>query len=157
VRDIDYLTKYGNACYINVGIMCAVSTSVMLLLNIPINGPVLGGIFTVAGFAAAGKHFKNTLPFLLGSVIAAYLNHFQLTDPSNALAILFSTGLAPIAGRYGWPWGIAVGFLHVSAAVFIGNLNCGLNLYNNGFAEGFVVITAVPVIVFAQGFFKKNP
>ena len=148
VRDIDFLVKYGNTCYINIGIMCIISTSIVLLIGIPLNGPVMGGIFTISGFSASGKHLKNSLPILLGSVLATYLNHLEMASPLNALAILFSAGLAPISGKHGWYCGIIVGFLHVSVAIFIGNLNGGLNLYNNGFAEGFLAITIVPLIVF---------
>lgn len=148
--DNDYLIKYGGACYTNIGVMCVVATSTVLLLRIPINGPVLGGIFTVSGFAASGKHLLNTVPVLLGSVIATHVNDFSQAAPANALAILFSTGLAPICGAHGWRWGVVVGFLHVAVAIFIGQLNGGLNLYNNGFAGGFVAITIVPLIVFAQ-------
>ena len=156
VRESDFLAKYGNTCYINVGIMCIVGTSIMLLLKIPINGPVLGGIFTISGFSASGKHLKNSVPILLGSVIASLLNHFELASPMNSLAILFSTGLAPISGKHGWICGIIVGFLHVSVAIFIGNLNGGLNLYNNGFAEGFIAITTVPLIVFFKETFGRK-
>jgi hypothetical protein len=75
VDDNDYLTKYGNSCYINIGIMCIITTSMTSLLGIPINGPVMGGILTVTGFAAAGKHLRNTVPVLFGSIIAAALNY----------------------------------------------------------------------------------
>ena len=146
--DNDYFVKYGDTCYMNIGVMCTITTSLMLFLDIPINGPVLGGIFTVCGFAAAGKHLLNTVPVLAGSVAGAYFNSIDVTASLNSLAILFSTGLAPVSGKHGWYSGIAVGFLHVSAAIFIGYLNGGLNLYNNGFAGGFVAITFVPVIVF---------
>ena len=152
----DYFVKYGDSCYINIGVMCILSTSVMLLLGIPVNGPVLGGILTVSGFAAAGKHFVNAAPVLAGSIAGAYFNHIDVTASVNSLAILFSTGLAPVCGKHGWLAGIAVGFLHVSVAIFIGNLNGGLNLYNNGFAEGFVAITIVPVIVFFKEILKKH-
>lgn len=154
-EDNDYLSKYGSACYINMGAMCFMATTAMLLLRIPINGPVLGGIFTVTGFAAYGKHLKNTLPILLGSIIATGLNYLEQTAPSNSLAMLFSTGLAPMAGRFGWRWGIVIGFLHVAIALFIGQLNGGLNLYNNGFAGGFVAITIVPIILFVRQAWAK--
>jgi len=156
VNDDDYLVKYGNTCYISIGIMLIMSTSMMLCLKVPINGPVLGGIFTVAGFAAAGKHLKNATPVLLGSIIAAFLNHIEPAAPLNALAILFSTGLAPISGKHGWEWGVVVGFLHVSVALFIGQLNGGLNLYNSGFAGSFVAITIVPIITFFKELFIKH-
>jgi hypothetical protein len=116
----------------------------------------MGGIFTVAGFSAAGKHLKNTIPILIGSIAATHFNHLELTNPANALSIPFSTGLAPISGKYGWGWGIVVGFLHVSVSIFIGHLNGGLNLYNNGFAESFIAITVVPVIVFFKEIIVKN-
>jgi len=156
IREVDFRLKYAHACYINIGIMCILATSVVLLLRIPINGPVLGGILTVAGFAAAGKHLINSAPILLGSITAAYLNHFELSAPANALAILFSTGLAPVSGKHGWFFGIFVGLFHVSVAINIGHLNGGLNLYNNGFAESFIAITLVPLIVFFKELFAKQ-
>ena len=152
----DYFVKYGSTCYINIGVMCILSTSLMLFMGIPINGPVLGGILTVTGFAAAGKHPVNTLPIFIGSIAAVHFNHIDPTYSLNALAILFSTGLAPISGKHGWLAGIAAGFFHVSVAIFIGQLNGGLNLYNNGFAGGFVAITVVPVIVFLKELVEKN-
>jgi len=153
--DIDYFSKYGNSCYKNIGIMCILSTVVMLFLGIPINGPILGGIFTISGFAASGKHLRNTIPVLIGSIIAVHFNHHEPTAPVNTLAILFSTGLAPIAGKYGWFWGIATGFLHVSIAIFIGDINGGLNLYNNGFAGSFVAVMILPIIEFFRGVYAK--
>lgn len=163
IHDNDYLLKHGNYCYINIGIMCVISTTAMLALKIPINGPVLGGILSVAGFAAAGKHVINTIPILIGSIAAAHLNHIEVTAPANALSILFSTGLSPIADKRGWFWGIAAGFMHVSVAVYIGLLNGGLNLYNNGFAGGFVAITLMPLVAFTHEIWdgikkkKSNP
>ena len=156
MNENDYLTKYKSSCYINIGVMCFMMTSIMLILGIPLNGPVLGGILTVAGFSASGKHIKNTIPILLGSVLATYLNHIEITAPANAIAILFSTGLAPITGKHGAKCGFIVGFMHVSVAIYIGNLNGGLNLYNNGFAEGFVAITFVPIIVFFKDIFNRH-
>ena len=155
IHENDYLVKYKNTCYINIGVMCSVMTSIMLFMGIPINGPVLGGILTVAGFAASGKHLKNTIPLLIGSIVASFFNHIEPTNPSNAIAILFSTGLAPITSKHGWVCGVIVGFLHVSVAIFIGSINGGLNLYNNGFAEGFVAITFVPIIVFFKETYIK--
>ena len=155
-NDCDYFLKYGNTAYINIGVMCIIATSLMLFLDIPINGPVLGGIFTIAGFSACGKHLKNTIPILIGSTIAAsHFNHLPLSAPENVLAILFSTGLAPIAGRFGAAWGIFTGFVHVSIAILIGDVNGGLNLYNNGFAGCFVVVIILPIIAASNSFFMR--
>ncbi|MCL2072268.1 MAG: DUF1576 domain-containing protein [Oscillospiraceae bacterium] len=152
----DYLLYYGGTCYINIGVMCIIATTTMLLLDIPINGPVLGGIITIAGFSVAGKHVRNTIPVLVGSILATNLNTIELATAPNALSILFSTGLAPIACKFGWIWGIIAGFLHVSVAIGIGALNGGLNLYNNGFAGGFVAITLVPLILFFNRLISKK-
>ena len=151
----DYLLKYHNTCYINIGIMCIVSTTLMLALGMPINGPILGGIFTVTGFAACGKHLRNAIPIIIGSIIAARLNHLEFDASVNTLAILFSTGLAPIAGKYGWHWGILTGFLHVSIAVFVGDVNGGLNLYNNGFAGSFVAVLILPIIAESRTIYQR--
>ena len=66
---------------------------------------------------------------------------------SLTLAALFGTTLAPIAGRFGFGWGIVAGFIHSAAALTVGPLHAGLNLYNNGFAAGIVAAFLVPVIV----------
>jgi len=63
--------------------------------------------------------------------------------------------LHQIAGRYGWLWGIATGFFHVSIAIFIGDINGGLNLYNNGFAGAFVSVMMLPLIEFTRGIVAK--
>jgi hypothetical protein len=157
-EDCDFFIKYGDAtAYINIGIMCIMSTSAMLFLGVPINGPVLGGIFTISGFAAAGKHLKNTLPILIGSIAATQINMYESNVAQDSLAILFSTGLAPMAGKYGWKWGVVIGVFHVSVAIFIGQLNGGLNLYNNGFAGSFVALTLAPLIVFFRRLFHFVP
>ena len=89
---------------------------------------------------------------MIGSVLSAILNISGTTSASNTLAILFSTCLAPIAGQFGWRWGIVAGFLHVAMIPSIGGLHAGLNLYNNGFGAGFVALILVPVITA----FKKD-
>jgi len=72
------------------------------------------------------------------------------SDPSFVLAALFGTTLAPIPGRFGWPWGIAAGFVHLSVAQTVGQLHGGLNLYNNGFAAGIVAAVIAPIALAAQ-------
>ena len=79
-----------------------------------------------------------------------------LTSPSNVAAILFSTALAPIAGQFGWFWGFVAGFLHVSVAMFVGELNGGLNLYNNGFAAGLVAMFLLPAITVSERMRKNH-
>lgn len=143
----DLYVMYGNGTFFNMGLLCAVATTVMLLMGADLNGPTLCGIFTIVGFAAFGKHLRNVTPVMLGAILATYINLQDPTAPVNTLAILFSTGLAPIAGQFGWTWGLLAGFLHVNTITHIGFLNSGLNLYNNGYAAGFVALLLVPIIL----------
>ena len=75
---------------------------------------------------------------------------------ATTLASLFATTLAPIAGRFGWHWGLVAGFLHSSAALTVGPVHAGLNLYNNGFAAGIVAAVLVPVIRAVQSRGKQK-
>ena len=156
----DYYALYGDVTYLNMGILCALGTTVTLVLGGHINGATMGGIFCVVGFGALGKNLRNVLPIMAGCILGACWNAFQgahdltawgweanaVVAPSNMLAILFGTGIAPLAGRFGWKWGIICGFVHLNIVWFVGYLNGGLNLYNNGFAGGFVVIFMIPII-----------
>lgn len=142
----DFYLQYGESIFINMALLCAVSTSAILLLRIPLNGPVVGGILTITGFGCFGKHLRNVLPIMAGAILCAWCNRFDFYSPANVLAILFSTGLAPIAGQFGPVSGLVAGFLHVTVATNIGVLNNGLNLYNNGFAGTFVALFLVPII-----------
>jgi len=148
ITDFFFLFKY--SIYINMGFLCAFATTVVLLLGAQLAGIVMAAIFTIVGFASFGKHIMNITPVMLGALLSAYLNIWPLTSPSNIASILFSTALAPIAGQFGWIWGIVAGFLHVSVAMFVGELNGGLNLYNNGFAAGIVAMFLVPVITVSE-------
>ena len=48
--------------------------------------------------------------------------------------------------------GVVAGILHGSVVAYIGSIYGGMNLYNNGFAAGFVAIIMVPVI---ESFIKR--
>ena len=133
-------------------------TSYVLIMKQPLNGPVLGGIFTIFGFGIFGKHLKNVFPILVGTLIAYFLNIYDPKSVSATVTILFATNLAPVAGEYGFIAGIFAGFCHVSIVSSVGLLHGGLNLYNNGFSGGFVAATLVPIFEAIKNsrFFDKN-
>ena len=131
---------------VNMGIMGYISSAFVLLLGGAFNGPVIGGILTVVGFAAFGKHPRNTLPVLVGVYIASLLKIWGGGSTGVIIAGLFGTTLAPIAGQYGILAGAVAGFFHLSIVMNVGVLHGGVNLYNNGFAGGFVASFLVPVI-----------
>ena len=74
------------------------------------------------------------------------MGHVPLTGPGTLLATLLCTGLAPIAGQFGWRWGMAAGFVHMAIVQHTSILHGGMNLYNNGFAAGLTCILVIPVI-----------
>jgi hypothetical protein len=134
----------------NMGLTGAIGTAYVLAVGGELNGPVIGAIFTIVGFAAFGKHPRNIVPIMAGVFLGSLAKPWSADDPSLLLAALFGTALGPIAGRFGWHWGVVAGFIHSSAALSVGPIHAGLNLYNNGFAAGIVAAVLVPVIIAIQ-------
>jgi hypothetical protein len=129
-----------------MGINGAVSTALILLTGGDLNGPTLGCIFTVMGFSAFGKHIRNIWPIMLGVLLGSLVFHFSINDPAVQMAALLCTTLAPIAGCFGWPFGILAGFLHSALVLQAGSVAEGINLYNNGFSGGLLAIVLYPII-----------
>ncbi len=143
----DYYKSEGVApTLINMGVNGLAVMLFVLLIGGQLNGPVIGGIFTVVGFSTTGKHLRNILPVMFGVLLASFAKVWNITEPSAILALLLSTTLAPIAGEFGVIAGILAGFLHSSVALNVGSVYGGMNLYNNGFAGGLVAVFLVPVI-----------
>jgi len=142
----DYYTLFGDTSYINMGLLGVLGTTWALLFGGALNSGTFACVFSMVAFGCLGKHIRNVLPLLIGATICAYLNVLDLTAPANMLAILFSSCLAPIAGTFGVFAGMAAGFMHVLIVIHVGPVTNGLNLYNNGFASGFVAIILPPII-----------
>ena len=143
----DYLRDNGGpATVLNMAVNGFIATLLVLIAGGDLNGPTIGGIFTVVGFSSTGKHIRNIFPIMAGVYLAGLTKRWNISDPSPMLAFLFSTTLAPISGEFGWLAGLLAGFLHSSVALNVGIVYGGMNLYNNGFAGGMVAIFMVPVI-----------
>lgn len=143
----DYLKEFDIATVLlNMGINGLFAMSFILCVDGDLNGPTIGGIFTILGFSATGKHIRNIAPVMFGVLIGGFVKDWSIHEPSAILALLFSTTLAPIAGKFGIIAGVIAGFLHSSVALNVGILYSGLNLYNNGFAGGLVAVIMIPVI-----------
>ena len=134
----------------NMGILGFMSTAYVLAVGGALNGPTIGGIFTVVGFGAFCLHYYNVIWPVVGIVLLSLVSVWSLNEPGILLAVLFSTAICPIAGRYGELWGIAAGMVHVSI-VRQTAVNYGwLNLYNNGFAAGLTCIVLLPLIALVE-------
>lgn len=143
----DYLRDMGfGATMINMGVNGFFAMIYLLMMGGELNGPTIGGIFTVIGFSATGKNIRNITPIMLGVTLSSIISYWSIDSPSAQLALLFSTTLAPVAGEFGVLVGVIAGFLHASVALNIGALYGGMNLYNNGFAGGIVAMFMVPIV-----------
>lgn len=144
----DFVAIVGlGATIVNMGLCGLLSLTYLLVIGADLNGPTIGGILTIVGFAAFGKHPLNIMPIMAGIFLGSLAKPWNINDPAIVLTTLFGSTLAPIAGQFGWLWGIVAGFLHSSVALTVGFNHAGLNLYNNGFAAGIVAAVMVPVIV----------
>jgi hypothetical protein len=143
----DYYADYAEVTYINMGLLGISTTAVMLAIGSDINGAVMGSIFTVVAFGSIGKHMKNIWPVMIGCLLAGgFLQIWNGTSPSASIAVLLVTCLAPVAGKYGWKWGVVAGFIHLNIAAHVVTFSGGFNLYNNGLAGGFVAMLLIPLI-----------
>ena len=152
----DFVTLEGfGPTLINMGLLGYMSMAYILFVKGDFNGPTIGGILTVVGFGAFGKHPKNVWPIFAGVWLGSVTKIWGANDPAIQLAALFGTTLAPIAGEFGPFIGIIAGFVHSSVVLNVGVLQGGMNLYNNGFAGGIVAAVMIPLIE-AFGRRKEN-
>ncbi len=147
-RLVSDFTSIGNhaAVFVNMGVMGLVAVGFTALLGGNLNGPILGGVLTVVGFSAFGKHVRNCTPILVGVFLGSLFKTWSGDETELIISALFGTTLAPIAGHYGRVAGVIAGFCHLSVVMNVGYLHGGVNLYNNGFAGGFVAAFLAPII-----------
>jgi hypothetical protein len=125
-----------------------------MLIGGDINGGTLGGIVTIMGFSAHGKHTKNIIPIIMGMFFGGVINpSASPITPAVQMAAFLGTTLAPMSGTYGPVAGIITGMVHSFIIVKIGAVYQGANLYNNGFCGAIVMTFLYPVF---RHFFKEN-
>lgn len=147
----DFIKTNGfSVTLINMALLGYVSVLYILFHGGEINGPSIGGILTVVGFGAFGKHLRNVLPILIGVSLMGFINGYDMSATGVVIAGLFGTTIAPIAGRYGTLIGILAGAIHLAVVSNTGYLHGGINLYNNGFAGGFVAALMIPLLEAVQ-------
>lgn len=143
----DFMEEEGfSLALINMSLLGFISVAYPIALGGQLNGPVIGGILTVVGFGAFGKHPRNVIPVLMGVTLMGYVNSFDMSLTSVIIAGLFGTTVAPIAGRYGVLIGILAGAIHFTIVGNTSYLHGGINLYNNGFAGGIVAAIMIPLL-----------
>lgn len=126
--------------FINIGLISLLLILFIFILGIQFNGPIIGAFMTVIGFGAFGKHIRNFFPSILGVLLIALVFDLDTKSMPIALAMIFSTGLAPIAGEHGVIPGLIAGIVHLPIALSFSELQGGILLYSNGFAAAFTGI-----------------
>lgn len=143
----DYIRDYGvSIVMINQASLLTFEILICLIFKIELNGAIFGTILAVSGFAGAGLHLKNTSFVMLGAILMCLITKTNITLTSIIIGILFSAGVAPIAGRYGIVTGIIAGMLHIAILPLCRSFQGGYDLYNNGFCAGFVACILIAII-----------
>lgn len=143
----DYIRDYGvSIVMINQASLLTFEILICLIFKIELNGAIFGTILAVSGFAGAGLHLKNTSFVMLGAILMCLITKTNITSTSIIMGILFSAGVAPIAGRYGIVAGIIAGMLHIAILPLCRSFQGGYDLYNNGFCAGFVACILIAII-----------
>lgn len=154
----DFTAKYGvGLAIMNVGFYGLMITAYYIAVNAMMgnvlggfNGVTLGIVFCMVCFGAAGAHPGNTWPIMVGYVLASFIATRVVGGPFavNAQAIMvglcFASGLAPIAGAYGWWAGVIGGAMHYALVTSVPAIHGGFSLYNGGFTALVVAIILVP-------------
>ena len=154
----DFAAKYGPGLAImNVGVYGLMILAYYIFVNAiqgdalaGFNGVTLGIVFCMVCFGANGAHPGNVWPIMVGYVAFSYAATlgFGGVFPVNAQAIMvglcFASGLAPIAGDYGWWAGILAGGMHYLLVTSIPAIHGGFSLYNGGFTALVIAIILVP-------------
>jgi len=174
---LDFADKFGMPlCLINFGIY---GLCILAYLNavfwLPVLFPVLpagvgftgatvGVIFAALTFSADGQHPKNVAPIVLGYTALFVLVSgiclitgadipWTLATQAYINGLAFATGLCPIAGSYGFKYGVIAGFFSAIICTSTSAMHGGFVLYNGGFNAGLAAIILIPLL----DFYKIGP
>ncbi|OWZ82678.1 hypothetical protein CDO51_12810 [Natranaerobius trueperi] len=134
------------AALVNAGLVGLTGLIITLISKVPVRGPIIAAIFTMAGFSFMGKNIINIWPIFLGVWLYSRVKKERFSN--YLLNALFGTALAPLASSVsiglglgtwgGLVFGIVGGFLVPPLASHLLGTHQGMNLYNIGFTAGFI-------------------
>lgn len=127
-------------------------------------GATAGVVFAALTFAADGQHPKNVFPIVLGyvalfilvvvtSLVSGGEIPWTLSTQSYINGLAFATGLCPIAGKYGFGYGVLAGVLSAVICTVTADMHGGFVLYNGGFTAGLSALVLIPIL----DFYKVKP
>lgn len=149
----DFIDSAGiGAAFINAAIVGFIGLGLIFYVKIPLSGPTFAAVLTMTGFALFGKTAFNILPVILGVGIAAKSVRKTLAD--YLIIALFGTALGPLVNLLAWEsglpsyfslplgvfGGLLAGYFLPAVAMAMLHMHQGYNLYNTGFACGFLAL-----------------
>ena len=147
----DFTAKYGPGLAImNFGFYGLMIVLYYCLVLASFNAVTIGIIFCMVCFGANGAHPGNTWPIMAGYVIFSVVTFhflggaFWVNTQAILVGLCFASGLAPIAGNYGWWAGVLAGGMHYLLVTSIPAIHGGFSLYNGGFTSLLVAVILVP-------------
>ena len=169
---LDFADKFGMPlCLINFGVygFCILAyLNIVFLLptfipflpdGVGFTGPTAGVVFAALTFSADGQHPKNVAPIVVGytllfavvcaiCLIAGADMPWTLSTQAYINALAFATGLCPIAGVYGFKYGVIAGVFSAIICTSTAAMHGGFVLYNGGFNAGLAALILIPVFEF---------
>ena len=168
----DFTDKFGMPlCMINIALYgLAILAYLNLIFILPslfpwlpsgggFGGATVGIVFAALTFAADGQHPKNVFPIAVGYValfvvvlVICRITNFDipwtLSTQAYINGLAFATGLCPIAGKYGFRYGVLAGFMSAVICTVTAEMHGGFVLYNGGFNAGLTALVLIPILDF---------
>lgn len=168
----DFTDKFGMPlCMVNVavyGMFILAYLNLVFILpaifpwlpeGVGFTGPTVGIVFAALTFAADGQHPRNVLPIAVGYgallavvTVICWASGFDVAWTLSTQAYIngfaFATGLCPIAGKYGFKYGVLAGFLSAMICTVTAEMHGGFVLYNGGFTAGLTALILIPILDF---------
>ena len=168
-KGVSFTTKYGNAPFLmNVGVFGLMIVGyynlAMAISGTEIwTGMTFGIVFCMLATCNSGSHPRNVWPIMVGYMLTSLLfgllyqgeGNFGLTMGSQSILIglCYANGMSPIAGKYGFPFGILAGGIHYLLVTAVPSMHGGFCLYNGGFTAALICLLFVPQL---EKFFKTK-
>ena len=157
---VDFIDAFGNGAFLmNVGLYGLFIVAYYNLINlvgggVKYNAVALGCVFCMLAGCCSGSHPRNVWPSMLGYAIASFGMRalmgpeyaWLLSNQTIVIGLCFCSALSPIAGTYGWFWGVVASVLHFFLVRCVPDLHGGFLLYNGGFTACLVCVAFIPVL-----------
>ncbi len=151
--DYTHIASVGSALF-NSGMVVLINIYILRKMDLKLNGMIVSALFLLCGFSFVGKNIYNIWPFYIGGYV--YSKVHKLDFKNTIVNSIYTTSLAPVISVVAYTFSansIAAVILSYLCGAFIGYImpelaarmltaHAGYNLYNTGFAAGFVAITA---------------